>query len=130
MMQLLNVLNKNRKMDNVQNHNNCMYTSLLNPQCSEHFRSRINIGGGPRPLRPGPKINIGNRPRPGAAVTSAATTQAAPTEADQEGNDQASHSTSADDTQPEAQEVSNTNIILKTSFMCNFNPTSSWQKSY
>ena len=46
------------------------------------IRPRINIGGGPRPLRPGPKINIGGRPRIGSSpVPAASTTQAAPTEA-------------------------------------------------
>lgn len=45
-----------------------------------------------------------------------ATTQAAPTDAEQEGNDQASHPTTADDSQSEAQEVSNTNIIGKISW--------------
>jgi hypothetical protein len=110
-----------------QKHNN---TSLFNAQHTEHFRGRINIGGGPRPLRPGPKINIGGRPRPGAAPASAATTQAAPTEPDQEGNEQASHPTTADDTQSEAQEVSNTDIILKNYFMSNFHPALSWQMPY
>lgn len=115
-------------MDNFQKHNSCIYTSLFNAQHAEHFRGRINIGGGPRPLRPGPKINIGGRPRPSATPASAATTQAAPSEPDQEGNEQASHPTTADDTQSEAQEVSNTGIIFKISFLCKFHLALSWQK--
>jgi len=45
-----------------------------------------------------------------------ATTQAAPTDAEQEGNDQANHPTTADDSQLEAQEVSNTDIIGKITY--------------
>jgi len=45
-----------------------------------------------------------------------ATTQAAPTDAEQEGNDQASHPTTADDSQLEAQEVSNTDIMGKITY--------------
>lgn len=45
-----------------------------------------------------------------------ATTQAAPTDAEQEGNDQASHPTTADDSQLEAQEVSDTDIIGKITY--------------
>ena len=87
------------------------YVVYCNTYCTGHFRARININSGPRPLRPGPKINIGSRPRPGAAPTSVATTQVAPTDAEQEGNEQAGHPTTADDSESEAQEVSNTDII-------------------
>jgi hypothetical protein len=86
----------------------CYWLVYYKTQYVKHFRVRLNIGGGPRPLRPGPKINIGGRPRPGVPPSSVATTQAAPTEPDQEGNEQVNHPTAADDTQPEAQEVSNT----------------------
>ncbi|KAJ8874993.1 hypothetical protein PR048_022883 [Dryococelus australis] len=68
-------------------------------------RPRISLGGGnARPLRPGPRINIGGRPRPGAASS---TTTAAPPPPAPEASDSGSDEQPAapEDAAPETSEL-------------------------
>ncbi|CAG2061003.1 unnamed protein product [Timema podura] len=67
-------------------------------------RSRLNIGGGTaRPLRPGPRVNIGGRGRLGAAPSTTTSPPATEQEVETSSEQTAASSVSAEETQPDTE---------------------------